>query len=280
MISSAMNDIILKLFDYASQGLPCLLDNLAALMGSQRLSLVDEPDSQEAANDIIQVSELDWQPPPSSDVSPMLDICADNSCALMLQLDMNRSTDSRQPMLLICHYDSSHSAQTALNRPELQGLIPHIQQALFIAREISEQIGDIQALQYVIQHHPLKALFSFKSPGPLFLTSAHPTMLPAANQNFELCISKQSLSHHFNLSPSEIELAQALFSGMSLNDITEERHVSKQTVRKQLQSILKKTSAQSQEALMLLMFDRCVLTSLDTPEPPPTIGKLGPTAKR
>ena len=107
MISSAMNDIILKLFDYASQGLPCLLDNLAALMGSQRLSLVDEPDSQEAANDIIQVSELDWQPPPSSDVSPMLDICADNSCALMLQLDMNRSTDSRQPMLLICHYDSS-----------------------------------------------------------------------------------------------------------------------------------------------------------------------------
>ena len=112
------------------------------------------------------------------------------------------------------------------------------------------------------------------------MTSAHPTMLPAANQNFELCISKQSLSHHFNLSPSEIELAQALFSGMSLNDITEERHVSKQTVRKQLQSILKKTSAQSQEALMLLMFDRCVLTSLDTPEPPPTIGKLGPTAKR
>lgn len=282
MISSTMNEMILKLFDYASQGLPCLLDNLCPLLACQHLSLVDAQDGLEAANDIIQVSHNSKQQPLTSQTLPMLDTCADNPCALMLRLDRCLNEEILDPMLLVCHYDSSWSAQEALARPDLQELIPHLRQALLIAREISEQIGDIQALEYVIRHHPLKALFNNCPATPYFMSSLQQPGPPAANQVFALEISKQSLSHHFSLSPSEIELTQALFSGLSLNEITEQRHVSKQTVRKQLQSILKKTGANSQEALMLLMFDRCLLSGLDTPEnkPAPGIAKLGPTSSR
>lgn len=278
MISSAMNEIILKLFDYASQGLPCLLDNLVPLMACQHLSLVEQESGLEAANDIIQVSEAGWDEPSSIGDSQKLAICTDNSCALMLEIDLGLNSELSEPGLLVCYYDSSEAAEAAMRHPDLQELIPHIRQALFIAREISEQIGDIQALQYVIEHHPLKALFQNDSINQFF-TSSHLATVPAANQAFEPEVSKQSLSHHFNLSPSEIELSQALFKGLSLNEITEARHVSKQTVRKQLQSILKKTGAQSQEALMLLLFDRCLLTGLGTPEKSPaaSLEKHGPT---
>ena len=57
------------------------------------------------------------------------------------------------------------------------------------------------------------------------------------------------------LSTAEIELSSALFNGQSLNDIAEQRHVSKQTVRKQLQSVLRKTSCESQENLMIFFFE-------------------------
>jgi len=60
------------------------------------------------------------------------------------------------------------------------------------------------------------------------------------------------------LSTAEIELSCALFSGKSLNDIAEQRHVSKQTVRKQLQSVLRKTNCESQENLMLFFFENYI----------------------
>ena len=57
-----------------------------------------------------------------------------------------------------------------------------------------------------------------------------------------------------HLSATEIELSCALFNGHSLSQVAEQRHVSKQTVRKQLQSILRKTNCESQEHLMLFLF--------------------------
>jgi DNA-binding CsgD family transcriptional regulator len=57
------------------------------------------------------------------------------------------------------------------------------------------------------------------------------------------------------LSTAEVELACALFIGQSLNEIAELRCVSKQTVRKQLQSILRKTDCENQESLMIFFFE-------------------------
>lgn len=60
------------------------------------------------------------------------------------------------------------------------------------------------------------------------------------------------------LSSAEIELSCALFSGTSLNNIAEQRHVSKQTVRKQLQSVLRKTHCESQESLIIFFFENYI----------------------
>jgi DNA-binding CsgD family transcriptional regulator len=60
------------------------------------------------------------------------------------------------------------------------------------------------------------------------------------------------------LSIAEFELSSALFNGQSLNDIAENRHVSKQTVRKQLQSVLRKTDCESQENLMIFFFENYI----------------------
>jgi len=73
----------------------------------------------------------------------------------------------------------------------------------------------------------------------------------------------QTLKTHPNfqqlgLSSTETELACLLFEGLSLNTIADKRHVSKQTVRKQLQSILKKTACENQEELMIFFFEKYI----------------------
>lgn len=60
------------------------------------------------------------------------------------------------------------------------------------------------------------------------------------------------------LSSAEVELSCALFIGQSLNEIAELRRVSKQTVRKQLQSILRKTHCENQETLMIFFFENYI----------------------
>ena len=60
------------------------------------------------------------------------------------------------------------------------------------------------------------------------------------------------------LSATEAELACLLFEGLSLNNIADKRHVSKQTVRKQLQAILKKTTCDTQEELMIFFFEKFI----------------------
>jgi len=82
------------------------------------------------------------------------------------------------------------------------------------------------------------------------------------NQNYILALKKHSNFKRLKLSAAETELATHLFAGDSLNDIAETRHVSKQTVRKQLQSILRKSHCENQEELMLFFFEQCIHYSL------------------
>lgn len=288
MISPAINEIILKLFDCAAQGIPYLLANLSQLMSCSNIKLMDESAGLEAANDYILVAE-DWQPNPTT--MHLLEACPNNPRALMLSINYPTSFDCTANEFLVFEFETPASAEHALKSAFLQELMPHIQQAFMIAQQISEQIGDNQALHYVMQHHPLRRLFhtpvsQTALTAPIKFTREAPT--PAANDIFDLTVSKESLSTHFKLSPSELALAKALFKGFSLNEITEARKVSKQTVRKQLQSILRKTGTDSQEALIVLLFDKCLLSqlenhspahhlpavSIDNPGPAPSLGNL------
>ena len=278
MISSAINELILKLFDCASRGLPDLLAHLRPLMSCQNIRLMDDADGLEAANDIIRVEDDLWQHDTPTHNSPthnsptkapnqLLQDCPNNPHALMLALHDAPTFDKDRPAFLIFEFDAAVSAQQILNTKPIHELMPHIQQAAIIAQQISEQLGDIQALQYVIQHHPLKALLNSTGLASTLIVPGGFTneeQRASANGIFDLSISNASLIDQFKLSPSEVALAKALFQGLSLNDITLLRKVSKQTVRKQLQSILRKTGVESQEALILLLFDKCLLTRLET----------------
>lgn len=62
----------------------------------------------------------------------------------------------------------------------------------------------------------------------------------------------------YNVTPTESQLAEQLFLGASPKAIADMRGVSVQTVRKQLQSLLRKTDCVSQEALVVLVYERCL----------------------
>lgn len=61
-----------------------------------------------------------------------------------------------------------------------------------------------------------------------------------------------------DLSKTEKELCILLFEGKSIADIAEYRRVADQTIRKQLQSILRKTNLKSQEELIIYLFENCI----------------------
>jgi len=78
------------------------------------------------------------------------------------------------------------------------------------------------------------------------------------NPDYSVTLKSNPEFQALGLSTAEIELSCAFFSGQSLNDIAEQRHVSKQTVRKQLQSVLRKTDCESQENLMIFFFENYI----------------------
>ena len=77
----------------------------------------------------------------------------------------------------------------------------------------------------------------------------------AANNEINLDVNKDFLKQLYMLTPSEAELATSIFKGLSLQEISEVRAVSKQTIRKQCQSVLKKTQCENQEALIIEIFN-------------------------
>jgi DNA-binding CsgD family transcriptional regulator len=66
------------------------------------------------------------------------------------------------------------------------------------------------------------------------------------------------------LSSAEKALCLLLFEGHNLSTIAEHRRVSQQTVRKQLQSVLRKTQQEGQENLILFLFKTCIQHGLTT----------------
>lgn len=66
------------------------------------------------------------------------------------------------------------------------------------------------------------------------------------------------------LSSTEKALCLLLFEGHKLSEIAEHRRVSQQTVRKQLQSVLRKTQQEGQEGLILFLFNTCIQHTLTT----------------
>lgn len=261
MISPVHNDVILKLFDQAAFGLSPVLASVQEILDCQSLSLrrsYARSSCQIACNQSLYAANELIQP-------------------VTLELDLSPDT------VLLIQYDTPAKAQRALASADFHALLTHIQQAIVIARQVSEYQDDIRALEYVKQHHPLRAFIQadgtknsggLPAPAPYPLEKHYPEkhqpeqrqpdkQLTAANDTFDLQVSKASLVSRFKLSPTETMLAKALFQGKSLNEICAYRQVSKQTLRKQLQSILRKTATESQEELILLIFDSCLLRQLE-----------------
>jgi DNA-binding CsgD family transcriptional regulator len=82
------------------------------------------------------------------------------------------------------------------------------------------------------------------------------------NTDFSQALKRHSNFQALNLSTAEAELSILLFEGKSLIEISESRKVSKQTVRKQLQAVLRKTQCENQEGLILFLFDQCIRHTL------------------
>ncbi len=251
MTSPAINDVILELFDYASQGLPRFQDALKKSLGCQSVHWLEEQYSP-AANDPC-LPEWTFN-------TPLLRIDPNEKSQLLLQLEHHK------PVFLSLRFSSASCPKSLMNNADLLALMPHIQQAAILAREISEQTGDAWAMQYVMQHHPLNLADKQLHVSNSLEHQKEDLLLnyeqSSANDFSDISLCKDMLIREFNLTPSEAELSQAIFHGKSLQEITENRHVSKQTVRKQLQSVMKKTGTESQETLLLLLFERCLLTKL------------------
>jgi DNA-binding NarL/FixJ family response regulator len=71
-------------------------------------------------------------------------------------------------------------------------------------------------------------------------------------------LADNSRFQNLSLSKTEKELCIQLFEGKPLSDIAAQRRVSEQTVRKQLQSTLRKTELESQEELIIFLFEQCI----------------------
>ncbi|MXU66682.1 helix-turn-helix transcriptional regulator [Oceanomicrobium pacificus] len=75
----------------------------------------------------------------------------------------------------------------------------------------------------------------------------------AQEAHVPLSLSHDALWRAFRLTNAESELALALLDGRTLGDCAQDRHVSKQTVRNQLVSIMRKTECHRQQQLVALL---------------------------
>lgn len=82
------------------------------------------------------------------------------------------------------------------------------------------------------------------------------------NNDYSQALKNNERFQGLGLSKTEQELSTLLFQGQSLNEISNARKVSKQTVRKQLQSTLRKTNCECQEDLIKFLFQHCLQFSL------------------
>lgn len=231
MLSHTINDRILGLFEESSHGLVPLLSALKALFQCTSLTILFEESSLHAANDM--------QPLDTEHLFRL-----ENSHTLILALQ-------EAPISLRFIFQTSAQLTQCIHSDDVVTLIPYIQQAVLIAHKISEQQSDLASIDYVMTHHPCQALP--QTPRPYTVCEFKGKR--AANHAYYIHIERSSLQSLFGLTLSEAELGTLLFNGLNLQQIAEHRRVSKQTIRKQLQAILKKTQCDSQEAFLLLTFE-------------------------
>jgi DNA-binding CsgD family transcriptional regulator len=275
MISLANNEVILRLFDHSSQGISLLLENLKPLFQCESIQLSTRINEYLTANDInIQIENNGFAEGSIFSANhPSFTASDKHSKLLILKIKQDDSLD------LILQFSEHSLLKQCLTSNDINELIPHIQQAVLIAEQISQQRGDIDAIRYVILHHPLSNLHTSQAPAdPLNLESKQAsgltntqvlglgqikeTLTVSANGELELDVSTEFLKQLYSLTPSESELAKLIFKGLSLQEISDHRSVSKQTIRKQLQSVLKKTNCEGQEALIIVIFE-ALLSRLD-----------------
>lgn len=262
VLSPTINDMILRLFDEASLGNAALFRFLKVLFQCQDIMITSDNTDESAANDIHFKFDQQW-------FIDQEDIRHNHPDIQINERHPDHFTLTIQPeenLYLKVQFQNQEDIRKALLSEDLNALIPHIQQAILIANQISQQQGDIHSLNYVISHHPCNLL---NQPLPPLNSSSSFLYLlsqakEAANTDINIEVDRDLLVNFFSFTPSETELVKLLFRGLSLEEIAESRCVSKQTIRKQLQSILKKTHCDSQEALMLIIFD-ALFTGLQKP---------------
>jgi DNA-binding CsgD family transcriptional regulator len=241
------------------------LENLKPLFQCESIQLSTSINEYLAANDINVQIEDDCFAEGSifSANHPYLKASDNHSKLLILKIRQDDSLD------LILQFSEHSLLEQCLTSNEIIELIPRIQQAVLIAEQIYQQRGDIDAIRYVITHHPLSNLHTSQAPAdPLNLESnqasgltntqilglgqTKETLTVSANGELELDVSKEFLKQLYSLTPSESELAKLIFKGLSLQEISDHRSVSRQTIRKQLQSVIvEKSSLINAEKLKL-----------------------------
>lgn len=268
-MSPAINDLILALFDHSAQGVPALTSYLESLFRCESISLCQDK-SHASANDHRFNQPPDFIQKQNSNYQDCLSYVSDKPGELRLSMCTSEN------LCLVIGFTSPILLEDCLHSTEFRSMLPHIQQATLIAYKISQQHGDMNAIHYVLEHHPL-SLFCPLPPDPRILLTQNKQASPnyaafqevtrqtsaAANHEKEPTLNKDTLIEMFKLTPSEAELTTSLFKGLSLQEAAISRSVSKQTTRKQLQAILKKTHCASQEALMLRLFNTSI-TQLNT----------------
>lgn len=261
--------MILHLFDNASQGTSALLNSLKTLFQCEDISIADDINSDFTTNDIHYQIDSSW---PTKQQYAWFD----HSCIRIHESRANQfilTINQEENVYLKIQFQHQDNLEHCLSSHDIAELIPHIQQAILIANKISQQQGDICSLNYVISNHPCKLFDKLDSKASLpYLTAQEKE---AANTEIDFEIERERLVRLFSFTPTETELVKLFFLGLSIQKIADCRSVSKQTVRKQLQSILKKTHCDSQEALMLIIFD-AIFTGLQKPKQLATNDKQAP----
>lgn len=243
MLPHALNDMVLQLFDHASKGSAQLLAGLKDLLQCDFIHIASKKNRSFLPDDPITLNE------PFSESLRKINAHSFEEKTTRNHLCFQLSVEESLELILV--FNPSSSKPSSCSPKDLKQLSPFIQQAFSISQQISRLSGDQFAIQYVIEHHPL-----IQSENIVFLDQTHQKQLQnSANQDKHLQLDRAMLESRYGLTPSEVELTKLLFDGSNLELIASQRCVSKETVRKQLQSILKKTACDSQEMLMLVLFD-------------------------
>lgn len=249
MLRKTINDIVIRIFEEASQGTLPLLGYLKQVLECSNIRLIYEHINKTTVSESFQDASLSFhalseEPIFNTFYHPDIQLSESAPNQFVFTIDQQ---DEIYLVFLFQHH--SH-LKKSLESSDVIALLPHIKQAILLANQISEQQNDLYSIHYVMENYSWHNLNKLDAQQNDHLLASSK---PANNKVQAPNIETEQLSHLFHFTPSETELTKLLLSGLSLQDIADHRNVSKQTIRKQLQAILKKAQCDSQEKLMLIM---------------------------